>query len=86
MTEMFDPTNPRHVGPQVTARPGTKRHLKQVRARCVFTAIHTSSAAAAAKRAQAAYEAAQAELAITELQLEIVTTLLLAITPAAGEA
>jgi len=44
MSEMYDPNNPAHVGPQVTARPGTKRHLRQVRARAVFFAIHAVTA------------------------------------------
>ena len=57
MTEMYDPTNPAHVGPQVTARPGTKRHLAQTSARAVFFAILHSSAKAEARQAEAALAA-----------------------------
>ena len=57
MTEMYDPTNPAHVGPQVTARPGTKRHLAQTRARAVFFAILHSTAKADTRRAEAALAA-----------------------------
>ena len=57
MTEMYDPSNPAHVGPQVTARPGTKRHLAQTRARAVFFAILHSSAKADTRRAEAALAA-----------------------------
>jgi hypothetical protein len=57
MTEMYDPTNPGHVGPQITARPGTKRHLAQTIARAKFFAILHSSARADLRRAEAALAA-----------------------------
>lgn len=54
MSEMYDPNNPAHVGPQVTARPGTKRHLAQTIARAKFFAIYHSNAKAAVRRAEQA--------------------------------
>jgi len=86
MTEMYDPSNPAHVGPQVTARPGTKRHLNQVRARQVFFAIRASDAAAKADRAKAAYEAAQTATATIQAQIDVAAMLILAISPVAGRA
>ena len=45
------------TGPQVTARPGTKRHLRQTIARATFFAIMHSTAKADLRRAQAALDA-----------------------------
>ena len=45
------------TGPQVTARPGTKRHLRQTIARATFFAIMHSAAKADLRRAQAALDA-----------------------------
>jgi hypothetical protein len=73
-------------GPKVWSRPGTKRHLKQLRARAVFTAIQASHAAAEAKRAQAAYEAAQAVTAQAQDDLDAITTAYLTIVPPKGTA
>jgi hypothetical protein len=57
MAEMYDPSNPAHIGPQITARPGTKRHLAQTIARAKFFAINHSSAKANLRRAEAALAA-----------------------------
>lgn len=86
MTEMYDHNNPAHVGPQVTARPGTKRHLRQVRARQIFFAIQASGATANAKRAQLAYEAAQARTEAAQIALGVVETLYLAVSEPHGRA
>lgn len=86
MTEMYDPNNPAHVGPQVTARPGTKRHLRQVQARATFFAIQAAGATGRAKRAQAAYEAAQAKTAEAKAELAAVEMLYLAIAAPSGNA
>lgn len=39
---MYDPTNTEAMGPQITARPGTKRHSRQCAARRAFFNIMTS--------------------------------------------
>jgi hypothetical protein len=50
-------TDIENSGPQVTARPGTKRHLRQTIARAKFWAIIHSSARADTRRAEAALAA-----------------------------
>ncbi len=51
-------------GPQVFSRPASKRHLKQVRARAVYSAVQANYAAAKARRANAAYDVAIAATAV----------------------
>lgn len=80
-------------GPQVTARPGSKRWHKQVRLRRTFLAISESSARAEAKRAAdradralAELEAARARTAAAEAELDTFLILATAILPSAGNA
>lgn len=61
-------------GPQVTARPGTKRHLKQLRARAVFLAIISTTARGELKRATAAREQAEAALNAATTRLLTIAT------------
>lgn len=56
-------------GPQVTARPGTKRHARQLLARVKFLAIEASYARAAARRAAAREALALAERQAAERRL-----------------
>lgn len=74
------------TGPQITARPGTKRHLKQLRARCVFSAVYASAATHAAKVAADKHAAAQREVEIASANLDAFTTIVLALSPAVGSA
>lgn len=48
-------------GPQVTARPGTKRHANQLRLRAIFLAVQGVNARANARRAGEREAAALAE-------------------------
>jgi hypothetical protein len=86
MTEMWNPNNPAHVGPQITARPGTKRHLKQVQARATFFAVQAASATGKAKCAQAEYEAAKTRTAELRAQLSAVELVYLALSEPRGSA
>ena len=73
-------------GPQIFSRPGTKRHLKQVRARSNYLAIQAVYAAGKARQAQAAYEAAQAATAKAEAALDEHTAKMLTTLPPQGSA
>jgi hypothetical protein len=73
-------------GPKVWSRPGSKRHLKQLRARAVFLAVQASDAAARSKRAEAAYEAAQAASAQAQDDLDAITEAYLNTVPPKGTA
>ena len=53
MSKMYDPNDYAAMGPQITARPGTKRHLAQCRARAAFFAILEGNARAKAARIEA---------------------------------
>ena len=53
------------TGPQITARPGTKRHLAQTIARAKFFAILHVTAKADHRRAQAALDAHTAKMLAT---------------------
>jgi hypothetical protein len=73
-------------GPQVFSRPGTKRHLKQVRARATYLAIQAVYAEGRAKRAQAAHEAAAAAHAALLARIDEVASEILAVAEPAGRA
>ena len=46
----YDPTNIEAMGPQITARPGSKRRIQQDQARATFFAIRAANAEAALQR------------------------------------
>lgn len=73
-------------GPQVFSRPGSKRHLAQVRARSTYLTIQAIYATADAHKAQASAEAASAAKAAAQAALDSATTRMLNTLPVAGNA
>lgn len=58
---MYDPNDYAARGPQITARPGTKRHLKQTIARATFFAVLRVAASGETRRLQAKLDAMTSE-------------------------
>ncbi len=56
MNKMYDPKDYAAMGPQITARPGTKRHAAQCLARKGFFNVMAANAAAKAARSDAALQ------------------------------
>lgn len=50
MAAMYDPTDYAAMGPQVTARPGSARAIKQAQARAAFFAVMAANAEAKLQR------------------------------------
>jgi hypothetical protein len=49
-SKLYDPKDYAAMGPQITARPGTKRHSAQCRARAAFFAVMAGNADAKLQR------------------------------------
>lgn len=72
MTKMYDPNDYAARGPQVTARPGSKRHARQVAVRIGFFNIIAATERGKAARVQA--------------EIDLLTTGWLLLLPVQGQA
>jgi hypothetical protein len=64
MTRMYDSNDYAAKGPQVTARPGTKRHLRQCVARATFFNVLAVTKAAETRRLQARIDEVATEILV----------------------